>query len=154
MTVLTVLQSTLPSFARPTKYRTKMQLWRFWRFQRLRRFWSWWPPPLNSTPLFRHADNTTSTERESTMQILLNTVGLMFFGLELAHLMPFRVTGLIPEIPDFGIRYRFAMSALFPSRNLAQKLSYAWCRRHCSSIQEPGAHGGTGFKRVQQFAPH
>ena len=63
------------------------------------------------------------------MQILLNTVGLINFGLELAHLIPFRVTGLIPEIPDFGIRYRFAMSALFPSRNLAQKLSYAWCRR-------------------------
>ena len=70
------------------------------------------------------------------MQILLNTVGLIFWGFELAHLKPFRVTRLIPEIPDFGIRYRFAMSALFPSRNLAQKLSYAWCRRHCSSIQD------------------
>ena len=80
------------------------------------------------------------------MQILLNTVGLIFL-FELAHLLPFRVTGLIPEIPDFGIRYRFAMSALFPSRNLAQKLSYAWCRRHCSSIQEPGAHGATVFKK-------
>ena len=71
------------------------------------------------------------------MQILLNTVGLFLFGLELAHLVPFRVTGLIPEILDFGIRYRFAMSALFPSRNLAQKLSYAWRRRQCASIQEP-----------------
>ena len=49
------------------------------------------------------------------MQILLNTVGLIFWGFELAHLILFRVTGLIPEIPDFGIRYRFAMSALFPS---------------------------------------
>ena len=64
----------------------------------------------------------------------------------MAHLILFRVTGLIPGIPDFRIRYRFAMSALFPSQNLAQKLSYAWCRRHCSSIREPGAHGGTVFK--------
>ena len=39
------------------------------------------------------------------------------------------------------------MSALFPSRNPAQKLSYAWCRRHCSSIQEPGAHGGMVVKK-------
>ena len=81
------------------------------------------------------------------MQILLNSVGLIFWGFELALLIPFRVTGLIPEILDFGIRYRFAMSASFPSRNLAQKLSYAWCRRHCSSIQEPGAHGGAVFKK-------
>ena len=51
----------------------------------------------------------------TTMQILSNTVGLIFLGLALAHLIPFRITGLIPEIPDFGIRYRFAMSALFPS---------------------------------------
>ena len=65
------------------------------------------------------------------MQILLNTVGLIVFGLELAHFIPFRVTGLIPEIPDFG-RYRFAMSTLFPSRNLAQKLSYA-----CTTAEDP-----------------
>ena len=100
-----------------------------------------------------------------TMQILLNTVGLISFGLELAHLIPFRVTGLIPEIPDFGIRYRFAMSALFPSQNLAQKLSYAWCRRHCSSIREPFLElkllpllsqilSARVFKEAQQFAPH
>ena len=71
----------------------------------------------------------------------------MFWGFEWAHLIPFRATGLVSEIPDFGVRYRFAMLALFPSRNLAQTLSYAWCRRHCSSIQEPGAHGGTVFKK-------
>ena len=51
MTVSAVLESTLSSFAFPTKYSTKRQPWRFWRFRRLWRFWSWRLPPLNLNPL-------------------------------------------------------------------------------------------------------
>ena len=87
---------------------------------------------LSNTAASVQEGTGTLSHLEITKQILLNTVGLINFVLEVAHLIPFSITGLIPEIPDFGIRYRFAMSALFPSRNLAQKLSYAWCRRHPS----------------------
>ena len=60
MTVLAVLDCTLPSFfACPTKYSAKIRPWRLWRLWRFRRSWrfrSWRLPPLNSTPLFRHPD--------------------------------------------------------------------------------------------------
>ena len=48
------------------------------------------------------------------------TVGLIFVGSEVAHLIPCRVTGLqtIREFPDLGIRGRFVMSASIPSSNL------------------------------------
>ena len=52
MTVLAVLESTLPSLSSPTKYRTKR--WRFWRF---RRSWRYPPYLINSNPVFRHPDN-------------------------------------------------------------------------------------------------
>ena len=67
-------------------------------------------------------------------------------GPKLVQVKQWKLSLAILELESI-IRYHFAMSALFPSRNLAQKLSYAWCRRHCSSIQEPGAHGGTVFKK-------
>ena len=41
---------------------------------------------------------------------IINTIGLIYFGPELAYLITFRATGLIPEIPELGIRYGFVMS--------------------------------------------
>ena len=79
-----------------------------------------------------------------------------FLRFELAHLIPFRVTGLIPEILEFGTRYRL-MSALFPPRNLAQKRSYVWSSATLflnPSCLEHMAAAARFLKRVQQFAPH